>query len=87
MGITNIITSRRNGSVIYSSGACNDCDVLMMTARGTIIRTKIRDIKISGRNTQGVTLMRTEDKVISVAIAKGEGDSDDEETVGEGGQS
>ena len=72
IGITNIITSKRNGNVIFSSRVDEDKDVLMMTDKGTVIRTKVKDIRISGRNTQGVTLMRTEDKIISVAIAKTE---------------
>jgi DNA gyrase subunit A len=72
IGITNIITSKRNGNVIFSSRVDEDKDVLMMTDKGTVIRTKVKDIRISGRNTQGVTLMRTEDKIISVAVAKTE---------------
>lgn len=75
LGVTNIVTSKRNGNVIYSSEVSDDSDVLMMTDKGTVIRTNIKDIKISGRNTQGVTLMRTNDKVISVAIAKSETDN------------
>lgn len=77
IGITNIITSKRNGNVIFSSRVDDDKDVLMMTDKGTVIRTKVKDIRISGRNTQGVTLMRTEDKIISVAIAKTEENKDD----------
>ena len=78
IGITNIITSKRNGNVIFSSRVDEDKDVLMMTDKGTVIRTKVKDIRISGRNTQGVTLMRTEDKIISVAIAKTETREDEE---------
>ena len=70
IGITNIITSKRNGNVIFSSQVSDDKDVLMMTDKGVVIRTKVKDIRISGRNTQGVTLMKTEDKIISVALAK-----------------
>ncbi len=72
IGITNIITSKRNGNVIFSAEVEDDKDILMMTEKGTVIRTKVKDIRISGRNTQGVTLMRTEDKIISVALAKSE---------------
>jgi DNA gyrase subunit A len=79
IGITNIITSKRNGSVIFSSQVSDDMDVLMMTDKGTVIRTKVIDIRISGRNTQGVTLMRTEDKIISVALAKSEDEGEKEE--------
>ncbi|MDR0571777.1 MAG: DNA gyrase subunit A [Rickettsiales bacterium] len=70
IGITNIITSKRNGGVIFSDQVGDDQDVIMMTDKGTVIRTKVKDIRISGRNTQGVTLMRTNDKIISVAVAK-----------------
>lgn len=80
IGITNIITSKRNGNVIFSAEVEDDKDILMMTDKGTVIRTKVKDIRISGRNTQGVTLMRTEDKIISVALAKSE------EEVAEGGE-
>lgn len=76
IGITNIITSKRNGNVIFSSQVSDDKDVLMMTKKGIVIRTKIKDIRISGRNTQGVTLMKTEDKVISVTLAKSENAED-----------
>lgn len=72
IGITNIITSKRNGNVIFSAEVSDDKDILMMTEKGTVIRTKVKDIRISGRNTQGVTLMRTEDRIISVALAKSE---------------
>ena len=82
IGITNIITSKRNGNVIFSSRVDEDKDVLMMTDKGTVIRTKVKDIRISGRNTQGVTLMRTEDKIISVAIAKTETKEEEESDSG-----
>jgi DNA gyrase subunit A len=84
IGITNIITSKRNGDVIFSNQASDDQDVIMMTDKGIIIRTKVKEIRISGRNTQGVTLMKTNDKIISVAIAKSSDDEisdDDSENV------
>ncbi len=72
VGITNIITSKRNGRVINSGPVEDDEDVVMMTDKGTVIRMRAADIRISGRNTQGVTLMKSEDKVVSMAIAKTE---------------
>ena len=42
-------------------------DVMLITDTGTIIRLNVKDISILGRNTQGVTLMRTnEGKVVSI---------------------
>ena len=73
-GITNIITSKRNGNVIASFPIENDKEIIMITDKGTVIRTKVQDIRISGRNTQGVTLMKAgdEEKVVSVAKVESE---------------
>lgn len=68
-GITNIITSKRNGNVIASFPIKNDKEIIMISDKGTVIRTRVKDIRISGRNTQGVTLMKAseDEKVVSVA--------------------
>ena len=68
-GITNIVTSKRNGNVIASFPIDNDKEIIMITDKGTVIRTRVKDIRISGRNTQGVTLMKAgeNEKVVSVA--------------------
>ena len=73
-GITNIITSKRNGNVVASFPIENDKEIIMISNKGTVIRTRVKDIRISGRNTQGVTLMKaTEDeKVVSVAKIEAE---------------
>ena len=85
IGITNIITSQRNGKVIFSAQVGEDNDVIMMTEKGTMIRTRVKDIRISGRNTQGVTLMKTQDdKIISVAIVKSEEEQNEENTENNG---
>lgn len=78
IGITNIITSKRNGCVINSQPVNGNQDVIMMTDKGTVIRTRAKDIRISGRNTQGVTLMKSEDKIVSVAIAQSENESEEQ---------
>ncbi len=42
-------------------------DIMMITDTGTIIRLSSKDVSVLGRNTQGVTLMRTnEGKVVSI---------------------
>ena len=42
---------------------------MLVTNAGQLIRTKVDDIRVAGRNTQGVTLFRTEEdeRVVSVA--------------------
>ena len=51
-----------------------DEDLLLITDDGTIIRTRVEDIRFCGRNTQGVTIMRVgdEDQVKSMAIVVNE---------------
>lgn len=79
-GITNIIASKRNGNVVASFPIENNKEIIMISNKGTVIRTRVKDIRISGRNTQGVTLMKaTEDeKVVSVAKIEAEEENTEE---------
>ena len=82
-GITNIVTSKRNGCVVASFPIEAKDQVMIITNKGTLIRTEVGSVRITGRNTQGVTLIKTKDEtVVSVArIAHtGNKDVDDAET-------
>lgn len=76
-GVTNIITSKRNGNVIASFPIENDKEIIMITNKGTVIRTRVKDIRISGRNTQGVTLMKASENEKVVSVAKVEADEEE----------
>jgi DNA gyrase subunit A len=68
-GVITIISSIRNGMVVDVK-AINETDELMVTTSGgIIIRVPVSDIRIQGRNTQGVKIMnvKNKDKVIAVA--------------------
>jgi DNA gyrase subunit A len=81
VGITNIITSKRNGEVVASFPIDHKDQVMLITDNGTLIRTKIDTVRVSGRNTQGVTLIKTKnEKVSSVARIAGS----EEEEIDEG---
>ncbi len=72
IGITNIVTSKRNGEVVASFPIDHKDQVMLITNQGTLIRTKIDNVRVSGRNTQGVTLIKTtSEKVSSVARIAG----------------
>ena len=60
-GIINIITSERNGNVAASYSVKNDDDIMLITNSGQMIRCKVSDIRIAGRNTQGVRIFKVED--------------------------
>lgn len=87
-GITNIVTSKRNGSVVASFPVEMDDQVMIITNQGTLIRTEIGSVRISGRNTQGVTLIKTKDEtVVSVARIAHTGNKElDEAETGEEGE-
>ncbi|OEY86660.1 DNA gyrase subunit A [Wolbachia pipientis] len=69
VGITNILTTSRNGNVVASFPVEQDDNIMLITDKGKLIRISVNDIRITGRSTQGVTLFKTEngDKVVSVA--------------------
>jgi DNA gyrase subunit A len=57
-------------------------DILLITDDGTIIRTSVSEIRVCGRNTQGVRLMRVAEGSQVVGVARAEAE-DDEETEAE----
>ena len=84
-GITNIVTSKRNGLVVASFPVESKDHIMIITNKGTLIRTEIGSVRITGRNTQGVTLIKTKDEtVVSVARIAHTGNKEvDEAETGE----
>jgi DNA gyrase subunit A len=83
-GITNIDTSERNGRVVASFPAHQGEALMLVTDQGKMIRTTVGDIRIMGRNTQGVTIFRVAEGEHVVSVAKIE-ESEEEEIEIEGG--
>jgi DNA gyrase subunit A len=83
-GITNIDTSERNGCVIASFPVRQGEQLMLVTDQGKVIRTTVGDIRIMGRNTQGVTIFRVAEDEHVVSVAKID-ESDEEEIEVEGG--
>ena len=84
-GITNIVTSDRNGGVVASFPVTPGEQLMLVTDQGKMIRTTVGDIRIAGRNTQGVTIFKIapSEKVVSVARID---ESDEEEIELDGGE-
>ena len=78
-GIINIETSPRNGAVVASFTVNADDQLMLMTDSGKLIRIPVNDIRIAGRNTQGVTLFKMDrsEKVVSVIGLGDESDIDE----------
>ncbi|MBW1828076.1 MAG: DNA gyrase subunit A, partial [Deltaproteobacteria bacterium] len=68
-GIFTIKTSERNGPVVYSCQVSDLDQLMIITDHGKIIRLRVADISVIGRNTQGVKLINLGEgeKVIGVA--------------------
>jgi len=77
-GLIAIQTSERNGSVV-AAVLVSDCDeIMLITDAGTLVRTRVNEISIVGRNTQGVTVIRLDkgEKVVGVDKIEGLEDED-----------
>ncbi len=83
-GITNIDTSERNGGVIASFPAHTGEQLMLITDQGKMIRTTVGDIRVMGRNTQGVTIFKVANNEHVVGVAKID-ESDEEEIELDGG--
>jgi DNA gyrase subunit A len=83
-GITNIVTSERNGGVVASFPVKPGEQLMLVTDQGKVIRTTVADIRIAGRNTQGVTIFRVAEGEQVVSVARID-ESDEEEIELEGG--
>jgi DNA gyrase subunit A len=68
-GIRDIRTSERNGHVVGVCSVRDADDIMLITTGGMVNRTHVREIRIVGRNTQGVRIMNLNegDKIASIA--------------------
>ena len=78
--LTYKITSK-TGNIVGVKLVNDHDEVMLITDTGIIIRLNVDDISILGRNTQGVTLMRTSDggKVINIAKVPKEDEDEEQE--------
>ncbi len=83
-GIINIVTSERNGGVVASFPVTPGESLMLVTDQGKMIRTTVGDIRIAGRNTQGVTIFNVADNEKVVSVAKVD-ESEEEEVELDGG--
>ncbi|EKT55588.1 DNA topoisomerase (ATP-hydrolyzing) subunit A [Providencia sneebia] len=82
-GVISIKVSERNGHVVGAIQVDETDQIMMITDAGTLVRTRVSEVSVVGRNTQGVTLIRTaeDEKVVGlqrVAETEDDENSDDE---------
>ncbi len=69
VGVRSIITNERNGGVVGALVVSDSDNLLMVSRGGQTIRIKLQDVRVMGRNTQGVRLANLKDDVL-VAVQK-----------------
>ena len=88
-GVIAIQTSDRNGAVVGAALVHESDEIMLITDGGTLVRTRVEEIRELGRNTQGVTVIRLNpgEKVVGMdRIPVLEGESEEASEPGEVGE-
>lgn len=78
-GVITIKSSDKNGNMISIREVTDTDDLMIITTRGIMIRQHVHDIRVMGRNTQGVKLIRLDEKDTISAVASVVGEDEEEE--------
>jgi len=76
-GIINIKATERNGKVVGMKAVREEDDLIMITSGGQVVRIAVKEVRVMGRNTQGVRLIGLDGNDALVSIARVEKDQDD----------
>ncbi len=80
-GVIGIQTSERNGQVVGASLVEEEDEVMLISSGGVLVRTRVDEVSILGRNTQGVRLIRLDegDTLVGMTRIEESDDLDEEE--------
>jgi DNA gyrase subunit A len=87
-GIIAIKASERNGKIIGAMQVVEDDEVMLIASSGKIIRINMQNVRVIGRNTQGVRLINLEpgEKVVAMDMVATDEEENDEEIDQEEGR-
>ncbi len=57
-GVIGMQTSERNGQVVGAAQVSESDEIMLISDKGTLVRTRVEEVSVQGRNTQGVRLIR-----------------------------
>lgn len=69
-GVISIKVSERNGKVVGAVQVDENDEIMLISNKGTLVRTRVSEVSVVGRNTQGVTLIRTAEDEKIVALQR-----------------
>jgi DNA gyrase subunit A len=81
-GVISIQCSERNGAVVGATQVKDDDQIMLISDGGTLVRTRVAEVSIQGRNTLGVRLigLSNEEKLVGVErIAEEQGEEGDDD--------
>lgn len=80
-GVISIKVSERNGKVVAATQVEETDQIMLITDAGTLVRTRVSEVSIVGRNTQGVRLIRTAEDEHVVSLERVCDVDDEDETT------
>ncbi|WP_441004453.1 DNA topoisomerase (ATP-hydrolyzing) subunit A [Pseudocolwellia agarivorans] len=69
-GVVSIKVSERNGKVVGAVQVEEQDEIMLITDNGTLVRTRVNEVSVIGRNTQGVRIIRTSETELVVALQR-----------------
>ena len=80
-GVVSIKVNERNGKVVAAVQVEEADQIMLITDAGTLVRTRVAEVSLVGRNTQGVRIIRTADDESVVSLERVCEPEEDEESV------
>ena len=63
-------TSERNGSLVGAEQVWDGDEMMLISSQGTAVRTRVEEVSVQGRNTQGVRVIRTRECEALVSVSR-----------------
>ncbi len=76
-GVIGIQTSDRNGTVVGAVQVADSDEIMLISDKGTLVRTRVEEVSVQGRNTQGVRLIRLKEGEHLVGVERVEEPDED----------
>jgi len=75
-GVIAMQTSARNGGLVGAVQVADGDEIMLISDQGTLVRTRVDEVSVLGRNTQGVRLIRVRDgeQLVGVAVISDDGE-------------
>ncbi|MCY0965824.1 DNA gyrase subunit A [Parathalassolituus penaei] len=81
-GVIAMVTNDRNGKLVGAVQVFENDEVMLISDQGTLVRTRVREVSLLGRNTQGVTLIKVDEKEKLVGLERiCDAESDEDEVI------